>query len=191
MLVKGIEGLGDLGIGNWVIDNIMTNKIAIVVVGALLAISLLDQVVELGHPLVAYSASAATCAALMMMLANGTFTDRKYYTLAYFLMGATLLGFLLKILHWTGADQILVLSVIALVILYSIHFATKPSKGVLDILKFVTVLTNAAHIVLKITRIVGDVWTFGVVASAIFWITFLWFIVEGARSGQLFTEKDA
>jgi hypothetical protein len=168
----------------------MSNAVAIIILGILLTLTILNQFIYSSNIIFVHSQTLAQAVALIMMLSNGTFTDRKYFNLAYLLIGAAVVGWLLNILHWSGADEILIGSVAALLILYSIHFASKTAKRFLDVLKLIMVYSSAVAVVLTFTRWAGDPWVWGKAALVIFWTTFLWFLVDGIRRKQLFTEEN-
>jgi len=169
----------------------MSNRIALIVVIALLILSGLKQVFDFENRLLDLSYALAEIIALIIMLANGTFSDRKYFNLAYALIGATLVGAMFKVLHYQGADQLLTFCPAALVILYVIHFATKPVKGVLDILKLLTAISFPAIAVPVAMHWVEDSWTLRLTSAAIFWITFVWFLVDGIQKKTLFANENS
>jgi len=169
----------------------MSNRIALIVIGALLIVSAFQQIFCFDNKLLLLSYSLAEIMALIMMLANGTFSDRSYFNAAYALIGMTILGAMFKILHWTGADQLLILCPAALVILYVIHFITKPAKDVQDILKLLTAVSYPAVAIPVAMHWIDDSWTLRITSVSIFWVTFGWFLAEGIRKKHLFAKENS
>ncbi|MCD9019536.1 hypothetical protein [Parachryseolinea silvisoli] len=158
----------------------MTNKILLTIIILLLVCALIDWVlpssIEFTFDNVLFP-SLALYAGLLMMLINGTFVTRRYYTIARAAIAAYMLGVVFKILHLTGADQILIISVLLLVILYTLHFVAKQRKKVLDYLKMLTVIFLAAAPLRMLHLVSGEIrYTLDVLHTIIFWITFLVFL---------------
>jgi len=168
----------------------MSNRLALIIIAVFLVVSALDSVFLFENNVLSQSFGLAKIVALIMMVANGTFSDRKYFRFVYLLLGITILGTLFKILHWTGADELLSSGITALVIVYVIHFATKPEKGMLDILKLLTVVSYAGISLAVLMHRARYSWELRLIDTAIFWSTFIWFLVEGIQKKRLFTKEN-
>jgi hypothetical protein len=127
---------------------------------------------------------------LIMMLVNGTFMHTRYFQIAKALVCVIVLGALFKILHYAGADQLLLFPFPILWLLYVIHFISKKTKNFLDILKVIMLLAVLLpqplvilHMISYETKIV-----LFIISDILFWITFTYFIVSGYNRKILFKE---
>jgi|GEM_PF-2814532 len=116
--------------------------------------------------------------ALILMMLNGTFVQSPYFRISLFVGVGAIAGLALKILHLPGADETIMLSFSALPILYLIHFLSKKSKDLLDVLKLVTVFSFfigaeliAFHIFSTDSRFVVSIGRHVILAST--FVTFL------------------
>src|SRR5688572_14795502 len=73
------------------------------------------------------------------ILLNGTFTDTLYFKVSIMVFIIILVGAAMKILHYSGADQTILISFFMIPLVYLIHFVLKKEKRHLDILKLLTV----------------------------------------------------
>jgi len=125
-------------------------------------------------------------AATWMMLTFGTFVDRRYFALAYVIGIAIEIGVAFKLLHYSGADETLVVSLLAMPVLYFIHFLLKKQKQALDVLKVFTVLLHFIIALLVIMRWMdGQTWV-SYLPECSFWFTFAYYIVLGIRRKTLY-----
>jgi hypothetical protein len=125
---------------------------------------------------------------LIMMLVNGTFTDTLYFKISLFALIIIFLGAALKILHYAGADQTIVISFPMIPILYLIHFVSKKEKGHLDILKLLTVFAFFITPLLLFLHLVSRDYasSIRIFNQAIFGLTFADFLAMGLTRRTLF-----
>jgi len=123
---------------------------------------------------------AAEGVGILLMLVSGTFYGSRYSQIAWILIVVCFVGFLLKILHWTGADQILMLAPPALLAIYLIHFSNKHPKVLLDYLKLATLTLFTVYISTSLLHLLAYdsikllAWSLHIV----FWVTFIDFLRE-------------
>ncbi len=82
-----------------------------------------------------------TTAALIILLKEGVFIKSKLFlsfTILFIL--ATTIGLLFKILHWAGADLLLLIGLTGIPFVYTIHFLLKKNKNLPDYLKVIWIL---------------------------------------------------
>jgi hypothetical protein len=88
---------------------------------------------------------------------NGTtLKTRPYAQLFSLLASVVIVGVLFKILHWTGANSILLGGFFAFAALYTVRFILKPTHKLTDFLKWLWVLIEATAIAFKISH-----WKYG------------------------------
>jgi len=166
----------------------MTNKILLILTLAFLLLSVPRWFLgEDQNILFTISLAIAEWLALMLMLINGTLIKTPYMKAMYILIALVILGSVFKILHLTGADEILMISMISVPALYTLHFFLKKRKSLLDVLKELTVLTHFTISSLTILHIIPIelVWGATQVSNLIFWGTFFYFIIVGIRQRTL------
>jgi hypothetical protein len=127
---------------------------------------------------------------LIMMLVNGTFTDTLYFKVSILIFIIILVGAAMKILHYAGADQTILISLPIIPLIYLIHFVLKKEKGHLDILKLLTVFALFIIPPLLMLHIISRDYTNSVriFNQVIFWLTFVDFLAMGLSKGTLFRE---
>jgi hypothetical protein len=76
-----------------------------------------------------------------VLITNSNITKTIYWPFIVFFFALTILGALIKILHWAGADETLMVSLLGTSVTYLIRFIRKPHKGHLDVLKLLWVLS--------------------------------------------------
>jgi hypothetical protein len=124
--------------------------------------------------------SSANKIVLITLLINGTLVDSRKFIIIKIALGVTLLGAILKILHYPGAYEALALGSAAIIITYVLHFNSKSTKNFLDILKLITVLLAISPIAFsRFNRSLSH--DMGLVGDLLCVVTFLYF---------LFTERD-
>lgn len=121
----------------------------------------------------------ATVLMLIMMLLNGTFMNTRYFSFAKVGLGVLVLGILFKILHLTGADQILAFAFLILSLSYGIHFIQKHPKTLVDYFKCLTMLSFAIPIPLMIFHRMDELGPDAeFLRFALLWITFILFVLS-------------
>jgi len=121
----------------------------------------------------------ATALVPVMMLSNGTFMASRYFSFAKVGFGVLVLGVCFKVLHLTGADQILVLAPSLVFLSYGIHFIMKRPKAPLDFLKFATMLSFLIPIPLLFFNAVSErtATVLEILGVVLLWCTFLLFLL--------------
>ncbi len=77
-------------------------------------------------------------AAIIFLVKEGSFIKSKILiTIQGIFIFIFLVGMLFKILHWEGADLLLMIGLIGIPVVYLIHFLRKKNKGITDYLKAV------------------------------------------------------
>lgn len=171
----------------------MTNKttliiIAISLVAALvgLIISFFDASINLADLLLTGGYTIAQFLGLLILLYNGSLIGTKYFRIIQFLTGITILGALFKIMHWPGANEMLLISLNGIALTYLVRFINKKQKGHLDILKLLWVLTTYISVALVLLHWIPREITY--IGNILFWITFIDYVVIGIKSKTLFDE---
>lgn len=165
------------------------NKFLLILILIFLTVSLITLFYPFNHYAELYSTSAAEITALILMIGNGTFMNTRYYTAFRVVIGLVIIGALLKILHLTGADQILLISLSAAPVVYIAYFIAKKEKRLLDVLKVITAVSFFLFAVIKLLHLVSPerMFKLQVVPHALFWITFICFVAVGAKNKTLFS----
>jgi hypothetical protein len=162
------------------------NKIWIILVSLLILLGIADTFYDFDKAILSQGWLLAKIAATWMMLTHGTFVDRRYFNLAYGIGLAIVLGVLFKILHYAGADEILMVSLPAMPALYFIHFLSKKQKQVLDILKVLAVSLHFIIALLVMMHWLDDQTWVSFLPDYSFWFTFVYYIVLGIRRKTLY-----
>ena len=125
---------------------------------------------------------------IIMMLINGTFWGSRHFKIARVVIVVVLLGMTMKIMHYTGADEVLVISLSLLWALYFIHFLSKKSKSVLDYLKVIMLLLFISLGILSALHLISweTKYFMGIANIIVFWTTFIVFLTLGYRAKTLF-----
>jgi hypothetical protein len=126
---------------------------------------------------------------ILMMLYNGTFRTSKLFQFALFAIGLMLVGAIFKIMHLNGADEMIALSSLGILVPYAIHFIRKPSKQRLDYLKMLLVAYYAVLPPISILHLLPKetVENLRFVLTALFAVTFIDFLYTLRKERKLFT----
>ncbi len=118
------------------------NKTIVFIVGICLIAGLLGKllfyldITEFGN-ITQTTTAIGRLGGLILLLKQGTLTNSKpFFQLILAFLGLTLIGAMIKIMHWPFANLILIIGPVSIPIIYSIHFFKKQDKHRLDILKF-------------------------------------------------------
>jgi hypothetical protein len=123
---------------------------------------------------------AAEGVGIALMLVSGTFYGSQHFYIARVLIVVCFVGFFLKILHLTGADQVLMLAPPALLAIYLIHFFSKHPSVLLDYLKLTTLTIFIVYLSTSLLHLLAHdsikllAWSLHIV----FWVTFVRFLRE-------------
>lgn len=88
------------------------------------------------HALIAIAQNLA----LITLLINGTLIETRNFKVILIAIGGTILGAIMKIMHFPGADGTIIISNVMVLIAYSSHFSFKQNKQALDFLKLLSVI---------------------------------------------------
>ncbi len=113
-------------------------KAAIVGLGAVAVILSLAPLPIWKLPVVANAIWLVKVITLIIILRDGSITDAKPYNILMLLcLTVVLVGAMFKIMHWPGANMMLILSLSGLMVIYAARYAFKPRKDLLDNLKVI------------------------------------------------------
>lgn len=129
---------------------------------------------EIGAQLLTYGLQLGQLLALVLLVNSGTIIGTGYFRLILLLCGVALVGGLFKIMHYPGADVLLVASLVGIALTYALRFARKPYRGQLDILKLLLVLVACGSAVLLLLHLVPREARY--VAPGLLWLTVLDFL---------------
>jgi hypothetical protein len=166
------------------------NRFLLIGIGVLLLLGLTGYATTLNQTLKRNSSELITVAknlGIIMMLVNGTFISTSLFKVALFLIGLAILGFIFKIMHLQGADELLLYPFIILFCLYFVHFIKKNKRRRVDVLKLGTLLSFLVlppfimlHILSEDSREL-----LVLVSHVLFWVTFLDFLYTLGKEGAL------
>src|SRR5689334_17340531 len=108
------------------------NKKIILVIGLCLLVSLsgiiittIDNSVEWGYRMINIGVGVGQLLGLMMMISNGTIMGTLYWKFIIAFLVLTLFGAILKIMHYSYADQSLLAGCLGVAVTYLIRFIAK------------------------------------------------------------------
>jgi hypothetical protein len=127
----------------------------------------------------AYSMGIVIPLALLMMLINGAFMSTRYFAIVKVGFGVLVLGVLFKILHLTGADQILAIGFLITAFAYGLHFVMKRPKTLLDYSKFLTMMCFVIPALLDMVGVISEQIkeVFEFAGQALLLLTFVLFLI--------------
>ena len=145
---------------------------------------------DLGLRLFDYGLWISGILGFILLIVNGTFIKTKYFKIVQGLIALIIIGALLKILHWTSvADNIIIVSLIGIVFVYTLSFMKKPIKKRLDYLKLFWVIVSYTLGILSFLHLVRRDLT--EVSNYILWLAVIDFAVSELKNGTMFREKPA
>ncbi|MFY7665772.1 hypothetical protein [Flavobacterium sp.] len=104
-----------------------------------------------------------------MLLYNGTIFKTAYFLVIIFWFCIAVIGVVFKFMHWPAANLLVLVSVLGILLTYTVRFFKKQEKQRLDVLKLLWVITfllGALGVILK--------WfprEFMHVSTLVFWLT--------------------
>ncbi len=168
----------------------MSNKSLLIVIFILLSVSLATTYLDfLADDTIAEGSSLlATLLGGYLLIGNSDIKTTIWWRFINFAIGVLILGVLFKILHFTGADELLFAGCAGIVISYLLRFITKRSKNHLDILKALTVLSYGTITALVIFHYISK--EYSMITVALFWATLIDFAyLEWKKSPSVTTKK--
>ena len=106
-----------------------------------------------------------------LLFVYSTIRQTVYWRFMQIAISVLIIGVLFKILHLTGADELLQLSNGAIAVIYLIRFFAKPSKGHLDVLKALSVVSLCVFPILTILHVLPAEYI--VIGKIFFWLTLI------------------
>lgn len=169
---------------------ICMNRFLLCIIGVLLLSGLIGYFTILNATLTRYANELIIVAenlGIIMMLVNGTFVSTRLFKIVLLILGLVVLGFLFKIMHLPGADELLLYPYIVLFSLYFIHFLKKKSKRRIDVLKLVMLMSFLVPPPFIMLRIISEDHREVIVLAThiLFWLTFLEFLYTSPKEGLL------
>lgn len=169
------------------------NKFLCFAIAFLLLLGFVGQFTSLNLELTMYADDLLTVAedlCIIMMLINGTFISTRLFKVSLFFIGLVVVGFLFKVMHMPGADQLLLYPFIAVWVVYFIHFLLKKDKDALDVLKVLMLLSFLVLPPLIMLHLASDERRemFVLINRVLFWLTFLYFLYNGYKRKMLFRQ---
>ncbi|RYD79400.1 MAG: hypothetical protein EOP53_09715 [Sphingobacteriales bacterium] len=82
---------------------------------------------------------------IFFLVKNGTFINSREFRLARLAISTLLVGVLFKILHFQGANEIMILGFLLAVVFYTIYFVKKRSKDFRSWLKLILIISLFAE----------------------------------------------
>ncbi len=166
------------------------NRILLYVILFLLVLGLIGHFTPLSTEITAHAdlfIAIAEKLGIIVMLLNGSFINTSLFRIALFFLGLTALGALFKILHYAGADELLLYSPIALFCVYLLHFYRKKPKQRTDVLKVFMLLGLLILSALLVLHIISAEHreALVIINEVLFWVTFLDFLYTSQKQGVL------
>jgi hypothetical protein len=112
--------------------------------------------------------------AMSMMFETSTFVRSKLLYLAVAGLVFGLLGVVFKVMHWPLANQLLIFGFGAVAVTYLVWFIIKPSKGHLDVLKCLWVLSTYFFPIMVVLHRMEPEFVY--VPHLLFWVLFVDFV---------------
>jgi hypothetical protein len=172
----------------------MSNKGLLIITLVLILISLVTTVLEfsLHDPDIVSKVAdgsylLATLLGGYLLIANSDIKSTIWWRVMKFAIGVLILGVLFKVLHFTGADELLLIGCVGIAIAYLIRFITKRAKNHLDVLKMLTVLSYCIVSPLIILHYVTG--EYSVISKAFFWATIVDFAYLEWRKSAVTTQR--
>lgn len=124
--------------------------------------------------------------AIRVLWMRGTFRNPPIWRVAALSITIMLFGVLFKIQHWPLADALLILSIAALVITYTAHYALKARKRLSDHLKAAWVIVNFSAALIRVEHWSTIANELNYLAIALFWCMVIAYMREqrNAAPGQ-------
>jgi hypothetical protein len=121
--------------------------VTLIAIGAIILLYIMAVIEHFGpatfgsdYPESARLLSFANRIAMLTLLINGTLINSSKFKYMKIALGVAALGGILKIIHSPGGNEAVILGRLAIVIIYVLHFCSKPRHSIFDILKLLTVV---------------------------------------------------
>jgi hypothetical protein len=135
-------------------NNIIVSFIGLCLITGLLSELLFFVDIILYEELIRSVSAIGRIGALILLLRQGTLVNSKpFFQLILVFLGLTVIGALMKIMHWPFASPILLIGLVCTPIIYVLHFLKKHSKHRLDVLKLTWVIIFYTRAIFAILHI--------------------------------------
>ena len=128
----------------------MTNKNLIISFGIAILFTLLGYILNSFKPeehpadtLILVMSSIASLFGLSIIYRTSTIQRTKYFRIIQMSFSIVIIGIVFRLQHWWRGEIIILIGVAALIVTYSFRFASKKSKIVTDVLKWLLVVSGA------------------------------------------------
>ena len=167
----------------------MNQKDLIIITGFLLILGFLGEVLtyfEINNfdKLTVVFTGIGRIAGLILILSKGTLIKTKsYYKLILIFIGFTVLGVMIKIMHWPNGNLILLFGLSCTLLIYDLHFYKKPTKNLLDYIKLIwlTLFICAAIFTIQHYPFGNELKN---IEGILFLIMFLYFAIKQIKLGK-------
>ncbi len=172
----------------------MSNRIFLIIIGlsiltAFIGIILANtasenETIQLGSQMFDYGMRIGSFVGLILLMVNGTFVNTIYFKIVLGLNTYVIIGVLIKIMHWSYADFILISGMISIASLYSFYFFKKPRKTRLDYFKLIWVFVSYTSVILGLMNMIELEFT--KISNYLLWLAIIDFAVTKKKNGTLF-----
>ncbi len=125
--------------------------------------------------LLEYCLNIAPLIGAVLLFNDGSIKQTIYWRVISFCFGILTIGVLFKILHWKGADMLLLMSSFAIAITYFTRYLSKKQKNHFDLLKMLWICSVFICVPLFIIHLISR--DYSIITTALFWLTFIDFCV--------------
>lgn len=123
--------------------------------------------------------SFANLIGLIMLLYNGTIFKTAYFLVIIFWFCIAVIGVVFKFMHWPAANLLVLVSVLGILLTYTVRFFKKQEKQRLDVLKLLWVITFLLGALGVILKWLPKEITY--VSTVVFWFTLADLLVSISR----------
>ncbi len=118
-----------------------------------------------------------------MLVLNGSLLKTKYLLLIIMGFGLSLIGGLIKVLHWNYANILVILGTCIVLFSYLVSFINKREKRHLDILKLIWVIAYLGNIISHLFHISSN--DYAIISITILWLAIIDFIVLEVKKEEV------
>lgn len=136
---------------------------------------------------IAYAVSMVT--ALFYMLQKGSLIASKKIGAVMIATGLVFLGVIMKIMHLQGADWVFLVSSLAVIIIYLLHYIAKAGKKLLDHFKMLWVVLFLGGWLFHVMHIINGKYIV-FIGHILFWLMFLVFYLQARKASRTAVETE-
>ncbi len=160
----------------------MAGRLTEIIIGILLLIGtivLIVLAIMRGYfsleTLLEYCLNIAPVIGAVLLFNDGSIRKTVYWRIISFCFGIIAIGVLFKILHWKGADALLLMGSCSIATTYFIRYLSKKQKNHLDLLKMLWICSVSVCLPLFIMHVISR--DYSIITAALFWLTFIDFCI--------------